>query len=55
MQLAKKDSSEPALYHQWRLGVDEPGTIHVEDMVLVQLKQVSLGCWVPVIDVLRTV
>ena len=57
MQTAKKleDPSEPALYHQWRVTVDEPGTIHVEDMILVRLQQVSLSHWVPVIDVLRTV
>ena len=57
MQEAKEheDSSEPALYHQWRVAVDAPGKIHVEDMILVRLQQVSRSNWVPVIDALRTV
>ena len=55
MQEAKEDSSEPALYHQWRVAVDDPAAIHVEDLILVQLKQVSQGSWIPEIYVSRPV
>ena len=57
MQLAKccKDPSQPESYRQWRVAVDDPAAIHIEDLILVQLRQVSVGSWVPEIDVIRSV
>ena len=36
----------------WRVGVDD-SAIHVEDLVLVRLRQTSPRYWVPEVDVLR--
>ena len=38
----------------WRVGADDPSVIHIEDLVLVRLRQVSKGSWVPEIDFVRT-
>ena len=38
----------------WRVGMDDPSAIQVEDLVLIRLRQISTGSWVPEIDVFKT-
>lgn len=38
----------------WRVGADDPSAIHVEDLVLIRLRQVSKGSWVPEVEFVRT-
>ena len=57
MQVARghKDPSQLESYRQWRVAVDDPAAIRVEDLILVQLRQVKKGSWVPEIDIIRSV
>ena len=46
-------SQTPETDTQWRVGVDDPSAIQVEDLVLIRLKQISKGSWVPEIDIYK--
>jgi hypothetical protein len=34
----------------WRVGVEDQNAIHLEDLVLLRLKQAAKGTWVPELD-----
>ena len=49
-KLVDPDSSEHD--RQWRVAVDDPARIHLEDLILVRLRQLNHEVWVPDIEVI---